>query len=178
MLLVRVLDQGPNGSNGQRALYTRIPFIMDNGGIIAGGGGGGGGGKLLSPIHSATGYPCQKGHTCYRDQTVKTSSMEVEVAVEQDILTPMVVAVEQVVVMVVQEVTTLVVAVAVLLTILGPGTSHRGGDGGNLGQNGQNGFGGGGNAGTAGTAINGWSERQGSAGSGYAQNNIRGPKTN
>ncbi len=25
----------PNGSNGQRALYTRTPFIMDNGGIIA-----------------------------------------------------------------------------------------------------------------------------------------------
>ena len=47
----------------------------------------------------------------------KTSSMEVEAAVEQDILTPMVVAVEQVVVMVVQEVTTLVVAVAVLQTI-------------------------------------------------------------
>ena len=50
-------------------------------------------------------------------------------------------------------------------------TSDQGGDGRNLGQNGQNGFGGG-NAGTG--HCNQWlEERQGSAGSGYAQNNIR-----
>ena len=71
-----------------------------------------------------TNTQCNRGILVKKDILVietklyKTSSMEVEVAVEQDILTPMVVAVEQVVVMVVQEVTTLVVAVAVLLTIL------------------------------------------------------------
>ena len=170
---------GPNGANGQRALYTRTPFIMDNGGIIAGGGGGGGGG--LNSYHqyiNQQSYGCQKGSTCFQDTTV------------QDFIygggggggagypnsnggsggssggnggnggynsggggggaanNP------------------------------GSGTSHQGGDGGNLGQNGQNGGGGGGTRGDAGTAINGWSERQGQSGSGYAQNNIRGPKTN
>ena len=170
---------GPNGDNGQRALYTRTPFIMDNGGIIAGGGGGGGGGKnSYHQYINQQSYGCQKGHTCFQDVTV------------QDFIygggggggagypnsnggsggssggnggnggynsggggggaanNP------------------------------GSGTSHQGGDGGNLGQNGQNGGGGGGTRGTAGTAINGWSYRAGSAGSGYAQNNIRGPKTN
>ena len=34
-----------NGQNGQRALYTRVGFHLDNGGIIAGGGGGGAGGR-------------------------------------------------------------------------------------------------------------------------------------
>ena len=71
-----------------------------------------------------TNTQCNRGILVKKDILVietklyKTSSMEVEVEVEQDILTPMVVAVEQVVVLVVQEVTTLVVAVAVLLTIL------------------------------------------------------------
>ena len=63
---------GPNGSNGQRALYTRTPFIMDNGGIIAGGGGGGGGGKnSYHQYVDQQSYPCQKGHTCYQDETIQ-----------------------------------------------------------------------------------------------------------
>ena len=32
---------GGNGQNGQRALYSKTNFILDNAGIIAGGGGGG-----------------------------------------------------------------------------------------------------------------------------------------
>ena len=171
---------GPNGSNGQRALYTRIPFIMDNGGIIAGGGGGGGGGK--NSYHQYTvqqGYPCQKGHTCYRDQTVQdfiygggggggagypNSNGGSGGASGGN-------------------------GGAGGYNSGGGGggaannpqagvTSHGGGDGGNLGNDGQNGGGNGGNAGTAGTAINGWSYRAGEAGNGYQEVNIRGPKNN
>ena len=170
---------GPNGSNGQRALYTRTNFILDNASIIAGGGGGGGGGKNSYYQYIVQqSFPCRKGDTCYQDETVQdfiygggggggagypnssggaggTSGGNGGAGTFNS-----------------------GGGKGSAANNPGSGTSHQGGDGGNLGQNGQNGFGGGGNAGSAGTAINGWSEKQGSAGSGYAQNNIRGPKTN
>ena len=170
---------GPNGSNGQRALYTRTNFILDNASIIAGGGGGGGGGvNSYYQYIVQQSFPCRKGDTCYQDQTVQefiygggggggagypNSSGGSGGSSNGN----------------------------------GgnggynsgggggsaannpqPGvTSHGGGDGGNLGQNGQNGTSGG-NAGSSGTAINGWSYRAGQSGNGYNQTNIRGPKNN
>jgi hypothetical protein len=77
-----------------------------------------------------TNTQCNRGILVKKDILVietklyKTSSMEVEVAVEQDILTPMVVAVEQVVVMVVQELTTLEVVKALLLIIHNQASLH------------------------------------------------------
>ena len=59
-----------------------------------------------------------------KTQQYKNSSMVVEVAVEQDIPTPMVVAVDQAVVMVVQELTTLEVVKAVLLIIHNQASLH------------------------------------------------------
>ena len=56
---------GGNGSNGQRALYTRTKFVLDNGGIIAGGGGGGSGGNNSNYSYEVQqSYGCQKGSTC------------------------------------------------------------------------------------------------------------------
>ena len=171
---------GPNGSNGQRALYTRTPFILDNASIIAGGGGGGGGGKNSYYQYIVQqSFPCRKGDTCYQDETVQdfiygggggggagypnsnggsggsSSGNGGNGGYNGG------------------------GGGGSAANNPQPGvSSHGGGDGGNLGQNGQNGLGGGGNAGNSGAAINGWSYRAGQSGNGYNQTNIRGPKTN
>ena len=170
---------GPNGSNGQRALYTRTNFILDNASIIAGGGGGGGGG--VNSYHQyiqQQSYPCGKGGTCFQDQTNQdfipgggggggagypNSSGGNGGSNSNN-------------------------GGNGTFNSGGAGggadnnpqpgvTSHGGGNGGNLGQNGQNGTSGG-TRGTAGDAINGWSYRSGQSGNGYNQTNIRGPKVN
>ena len=170
---------GPNGSNGQRALYTRTNFILDNASIIAGGGGGGGGGvNSYYQYIVQQSFPCRKGDTCYQDQTVQefiygggggggagypnssggsggsSSGNGGNGGYNSG------------------------GGGGSAANNPQPGvTSHGGGDGGNLGQNGQNGTSGG-NAGSSGTAINGWSYRAGQSGNGYNQTNIRGPKNN
>ena len=66
---------GPNGSNGQRALYTRTPFIMDNGGIIAGGGGGGAGGRngtITQTVQETNN--CMKGNQCTNQYDVTNNT--------------------------------------------------------------------------------------------------------
>ena len=171
---------GPNGSNGQRALYTRTNFILDNASIIAGGGGGGGGGKNSYYQYIVQqSFPCRKGDTCYQDETVQdfiygggggggagypnssggsggsSSGNGGNGGYNGG------------------------GGGGSAANNPQPGvSSHGGGDGGNLGQNGQNGLGGGGSAGSSGAAINGWSYRAGQSGNGYNQTNIRGPKTN
>tara|TARA_Y100000992_G_scaffold230015_1_gene161280 strand:+ start:67 stop:990 length:924 start_codon:yes stop_codon:yes gene_type:complete len=56
---------GNNGGNGQRALYTRTNFILDNAGTIAGGGGGGAGGNNAQCTYTNTYYyGCMKGQQC------------------------------------------------------------------------------------------------------------------
>ena len=45
---------GNNGGAGQRALYTRTNFILDNAGTIAGGGGGGAGGNNAQCTYTNT----------------------------------------------------------------------------------------------------------------------------
>ena len=56
---------GQNGGNGQRALYTRTKFILDNAGTCSGGGGGGGGGNNSNCVYQNTNYfGCMKGQQC------------------------------------------------------------------------------------------------------------------
>ena len=168
---------GPNGQNGQRALYTRTPFILDNASLIAGGGGGGAGGENSYHQYIETqSFPCQKGHTCYQDSTVQEfregggggggAGYPGGSGGAGG----------------------------------GPGfnggngnqngggsgggnaggaspPTQPGGDGGTLGENGANPTGGG-SSGNAGAAIDGWSYRAGESGNGYQEQNIRGPKIN
>ena len=164
---------GGNGSNGQRALYTRTNFVLDNGGIIAGGGGGGSGGNNSNYSYEVQqSYGCQKGSTCYRQQTITefipgggggggagypNSSGGSGGSNSYN-------------------------GAGGNFNSGGSGgdaasggTSNAGGDGGNLGQNGQD-TAGGGSAGSSGTAIDGWSYRTGQSGSN--DGDIRGPKNN
>ena len=165
---------GPNGQNGQRALYTRTPFILDNASLIVGGGGGGAGGEnsyhqYVEPV----GTPCGKGSTCYQNETFQVfkagggggggagypggngglggNSNKNGFNGGQD------------------------------SGGAGGGnsgdSSHSGGAGGNMGQNGQDTTGGGVN-GNSGAAIDGWSYRVQESGNGYQEQNIRGPKIN
>jgi len=164
---------GANGTNGQRALYTRTNFVLDNAGIIAGGGGGGSGGNNSNYSYEVQqAYGCQKGSTCYRQQTItefipgggggggagypnssggQGGSNSYNGGGGQ-------------------------------FNSRGSGgdaasggTSNAGGDGGNLGQNGQD-TAGGGSSGNSGTAIDGWSYRTNV--SGNNDGDIRGPKVN
>ena len=164
---------GNNGQNGQRALYTRTKFIMDNAGIVAGGGGGGSGGNNSNYTYVVQqSFGCQKGSTCYSDQTVTdfipgggggggagypnsnggsggSNSYN---------------------------------GAAGGFNSGGGGggaaqggTSNAGGNGGGLGANGQD-TPGGGTPGNAGNAVDGWSYRVGQ--SGNNDGDIRGPKVN
>ena len=176
----RIQSQGGNGGNvgnngtiGQRALYTRTNYVLDNAGMIAGGGGGGSGGNNSNYSYEVQqAYGCQKGSTCYRQQTItefipgggggggagypnssggQGGSNSYNGAGGQ-------------------------------FNSRGSGgdaasggTSNAGGDGGNLGQNGQD-TSGGGSPGSSGTAIDGWSYRTNV--SGNNDGDIRGPKVN
>ena len=166
---------GPNGSNGQRAFYTRTPFILDNASLIAGGGGGGAGGENSYDQYIVQqSYGCQKGSTCNRDTTVQdfkagggggggagypnsngglggSNSYNGQGGTQNSGGTGG--------------------------PAEGGATSHAGGNGGNPGQNGQDTTGGG-SPGSAGAAIDGWSYRAGQSGNGYQEVNIRGPKVN
>ena len=163
-----------SGNNGQRALYTRTKFILDNGGIIAGGGGGGSGGNNSNYTYNVQqAYGCQKGSTCYRETPVtefvpgggggggagypnSNGGAGGEPGYQGgggDFNSG---------------------------GSAGPaaqnGTSNQGGVGGNLGQNGGDSPGGG-TPGSSGTAIDGWSSyRVGQSGNG--DGDIRGPKIN
>jgi len=165
---------GPNGQNGQRALYTRTPFILDNASLIVGGGGGGAGGEnSYHQYVESVGTPCGKGDTCYQNETFQvfkagggggggagypggsggvggnSNKNGSNGGADSG----------------------------------GAGggnsgdSSHSGGKGGNMGENGQDTTGGGVN-GNAGAAIDGWSYRVQESGNGYQEQNIRGPKIN
>ena len=158
---------GQNGSGGQRGLYTRTPFVMDNGGVVAGGGGGGGGGNNSNCVYQNTNYfSCVKGQQC--SELVQNQSPAYGGGGGGGAGYPG-----------------------------GQGFnggsngqnwsggggggndgcgSNSGGKGGDLGQNGQNAPGGGGNGGGAGTAIDGWSYRY--LQSGNNDGDIRGAKNN
>ena len=164
---------GANGTNGQRALYTRTNFVLDNAGIIAGGGGGGSGGNNSNYSYEVQqAYGCQKGSTCYRQQTITefipgggggggagypNSSGGSGGSNSYN-------------------------GAGGNFNSGGGGgdaasggTSNAGGDGGNLGQNGQD-TAGGGSAGSSGTAIDGWSFRVSQSGNG--DGDLRGPIIN
>ena len=167
------VGSGPNGQNGQRALYTRTPFIIDNGGMIAGGGGGGdGGNNTYHQYNQEQSYPCQKGETCYttnQNQDFKAgggggggagypggsggnggsnnyngqNGNQNNGGQGGD--------------------------------YVGGSSSHSGGNGGGIGNNGQNATGGG-SPGQAGVSIDGWNLKINSLGSG--DGDIRGPTAN
>ena len=176
----RIQSRGGNGGNvgnnaqsGQRALYTRTKFILDNGGIIAGGGGGGSGGNNSNYTYNVQqSYGCQKGSTCNRETPVTEfvpgggggggagypnsnggNGGDTGYAGGAGNFNSGGSA--------------------------GPaaqnGTSNVGGVGGNLGQNGGDSPGGG-TPGSSGTAIDGWSYRVSQSGNG--DGDIRGPKVN
>ena len=165
---------GPNGQNGQRALYTRTPFILDNASLIVGGGGGGAGGEnSYHQYVESVGTPCGKGDTCYQNETFQvfkagggggggagypggsggvggnSNKNGSNGGADSG----------------------------------GAGggnsgdSSHSGGKGGDMGANCQDTTGGGVN-GNAGAAIDGWSYRVQESGNGYQEQNIRGPKIN
>ena len=158
---------GQNGSGGQRGLYTRTPFVMDNGGVVAGGGGGGGGGNNSNCVYQNTNYfSCVKGQQC--SELVQNQSPAYGGGGGGGAGYPG-----------------------------GQGFnggsngqnwsggggggndgcgSNSGGKGGDLGQNGQNAPGGGGSGAGAGTAIDGWSYRYLQSGSN--DGDIRGAKNN
>ena len=158
---------GQNGSGGQRGLYTRTPFIMDNGGVVAGGGGGGGGGNNSNCVYQNTNYfSCQKGQQC--SELVQNQSPAYGGGGGGGAGYPG-----------------------------GTGYnggqngqnwsggggggnggcgSNSGGKGGDLGQSGQNAPGGGGNGAGSGTAIDGWSYRYSQ--SGNNDGDIRGATNN
>jgi len=164
---------GPNGSNGQRALYTRTKFILDNASIIAGGGGGGAGGDNSNYSYNVQqSYGCQKGSTCFSEQTVTDfipgggggggagypnssggSGGSSQYNGGNGGYN----------------------SGGSGGSAASGGTSNAGGDGGNLGQNGQD-TSGGGTPGSSGNAIDGWSYRVGQ--SGNNDGDIRGPKVN
>lgn len=159
---------GNNGGSGQRGLYTRTNFILDNGGVIAGGGGGGAGGNNSNCVYQNTNYfSCQKGEQC--SELVQNQSPAYGGGGGGGAGYP---------------------------GGNGGGDggnngqqwgggggggndgcgSNSGGGGGDLGQNGQNAPGGGGSGGSAGTAIDGWSYRYSQSGSN--DGDIRGAKNN
>ena len=76
MVVLRGQGGASNGQNGQRALYTRTKFILDNGGIIAGGGGGGAGGRQWHSCSHNTIQEtnnCMKGNQCTNQYDVTTT---------------------------------------------------------------------------------------------------------
>ena len=166
---------GGNGQNGQRALYSKTNFILDNAGIIAGGGGGGSGGQNSNhtyPVQQSN--SCMKGNTCYEQNFVtvfvpgggggggagypnSTGGSGGEQSNKGGNGTS---------------------------NRFGSGggaaqngTSHGGGDGGTLGENGQN-TPGPGNRGTAGAAIEGINYRVQNNQWGSGTGDLRGPTTN
>ena len=171
------VGSGPNGQNGQRALYTRTPFIIDNAGMIAGGGGGGdGGNNTYHQYNQEQSFPCQKGETCYttnQNQDFKagggggggagypggsggnggSNSYNGKNGNQNT------------------------GGAGGPYAAPGPNspTSHAGGKGGDAGQNGQNATGGG-SPGSAGVSIDGWNLKINSLGSGNGD--IRGPTAN
>ena len=171
------VGSGPNGQNGQRALYTRTPFIIDNAGMIAGGGGGGdGGNNTYHQYNQEQSFPCQKGETCYttnQNQDFKagggggggagypggsggnggSNSYNGKNGNQN----------------------TGGAGGPYAAPGSGSPTSHAGGKGGDAGQNGQNATGGG-SPGNAGTSIDGWNLKINSLGSG--DGDIRGPTAN
>ena len=148
-----------NGQNGQRALYTRVGFHLDNGGIIAGGGGGGAGGRNGQVTQHVTEQNnCMKGNKCQNTYNVTNNTNGggggggagypggtnggngAQNGQSNG---------------------------GGSGGNSGAGTARDGGDGGDLGQNGDNAQNNqGGSPGTAGNAIDGWSYRLSGEGSG------------